>query len=238
MPTESNPETRGPSDIWTDEFVSRLRELVARGDRDLAIAAALNREFGAKLTRSAVNGKCLRLNLRLNVDPHDFWTDAVVARLKELVARNDSGAMIAAALNQEFSTAFKRNAVIGKCRRLGLQLNGDAHRLAHQRMGGRPVERESRRQTRRTRQPKPPQVPRPRGPRAPTGPMKWPRSRGAVGIMRLKSWSCRWPYDGKPTLYCGHPVNGSYPYCLEHCFHAYSRWSRAAAQQTCVPIEG
>ena len=52
------------------------------------------------------------------------WTDKIVSRLQRLSYEGYSASAIAEAVNREFSTAFSRNAVIGKIHRMGCTTGG------------------------------------------------------------------------------------------------------------------
>lgn len=52
------------------------------------------------------------------------WTDQIVSRLQRLSYEGYSASAIAEAVNREFSTAFSRNAVIGKLHRMGCTTGG------------------------------------------------------------------------------------------------------------------
>lgn len=52
------------------------------------------------------------------------WTDQIVSRLQRLSYEGYSASAIAEAVNREFSTAFSRNAVIGKLHRMGCSVGG------------------------------------------------------------------------------------------------------------------
>jgi hypothetical protein len=54
------------------------------------------------------------------------WSEDHVARLTTLFREGKSYGQIAALLNREFHTAYSRNAVCGKCDRLGLERGHDA----------------------------------------------------------------------------------------------------------------
>jgi GcrA cell cycle regulator len=57
--------TRSGGLVWTDDMVRRLKELVAGKNSGGGCTAALNSEFGLKLTRNSIMGKANRLKLRL-----------------------------------------------------------------------------------------------------------------------------------------------------------------------------
>lgn len=48
---------------WTDKVISRLRELIAKGEGSTAVANQLNAEYGTDFTRNAIIGKAHRLNI-------------------------------------------------------------------------------------------------------------------------------------------------------------------------------
>lgn len=55
-------------------------------------------------------------------DMTKMWTDQMKARVWELAKGNASSSTIAQTINREFGTVFTRNAVIGMCHRIAVQL--------------------------------------------------------------------------------------------------------------------
>lgn len=140
-----------------------------------------------------------------------------------------SAAQMAAELNALQGTSFTKNAIIGKCRRLGL--DGTPERvLEKRREAARAAARASaalRRAARKARQ-EPPESfqeaaeafdddPPPVPPAAPTS------LRRQVDI---PAHPCRWPLNSPPKgsgqfLFCEQPAAPGQPYCHEHCEVAY-----------------
>src|SRR5271155_2425517 len=57
--------------------------------------------------------------------------DAINERFAELVAAGKTANAVAQALSQEFNRDINRNAVIGRCHRLGMQLTGIKTRIVN-----------------------------------------------------------------------------------------------------------
>ena len=53
-----------------------------------------------------------------------LWTEEVIARVEKMADRGCAASMIAETINHEFGTSFTRDAVLSKCRRLGVELFG------------------------------------------------------------------------------------------------------------------
>jgi GcrA cell cycle regulator len=136
------------------------------------------------------------------------WDDKHVDRLKEL-APTKSCAVIAAWLNIQFSTAYTRNAVIGKLNRLGLS---------------KPVTapQDSRVGPRKPRKPRKQYAPSGFDRTAPPPlatlplPMNEPNPAAAMPFEALTSRMCRWPYGDGPFLFCGAEIAGHPSYCPCH----------------------
>jgi GcrA cell cycle regulator len=51
-----------------------------------------------------------------------------------------------------------------------------------------------------------------------------PEMAGKTSLLDLNDRVCKWPlgHPGEPDFhFCGEPVNPGFPYCVEHCGHAY-----------------
>ncbi len=137
--------------------------------------------------------------------PAIAWSIELEQRLRELIPQGLSGSQIAARLNDEFSLSITRCAVIGKTRRIKLQLRGSSGnriRVAADRKVRIPKPK-----------PEPKVTPKPVAPVAPdTDPVK---------LFDLnESNACRWPIgEAVPYLYCGAPR----AFCDDplHCYCDY-----------------
>lgn len=135
------------------------------------------------------------------------WTDNLIKRLKALIADNMSATQIAIKLD----CGATRNAIIGKVRRLGLQLKGNTN------SGGRP-----RKSKFRPSMPTSMIEPRP----APVlGTMPAARGGEMCDLIDLTFTSCRFPFgDGPPYKFCGKQtfVEGA-SWCADHSRIVYQR---------------
>jgi GcrA cell cycle regulator len=137
------------------------------------------------------------------------WTPEIDARLRELHSQALVFRQIAAILNADFGLSLTRNACIGRGRRIGL--------------GVRTVS-PPRQRPRKPRAQKPKKVTvqtraiSPRLHRAP------PIVPGALTMLQLNNTTCHWPSGtSAPYTYCGKPVHGGKPFCLEHCKMGYQK---------------
>jgi hypothetical protein len=120
--------------------------------------------------------------------PAFTWTDDMVRRLKELHSRGDSYSIIAAELG------LNRNAVAGKCKRLGLKFNGQVGRRSLIQVRAKP---------------------RPRKVAAVV-------SLG-LSFNELRRGTCKFPHGDRGSFsFCGHDTNGA-TYCEYHSRLAYRR---------------
>lgn len=128
------------------------------------------------------------------------WPDAVVERLRQLVADKLSGSRIADRLQREFDFRKSRCAVIGKVSRLQLKLNGAPH-FVRPRNGYGP---------RRRNWTKPSVYE--------IAPAQAPADHHCT-LLDLTPSSCRWPVSDDPRvdgfLYCG-AATAQWPYCPHH----------------------
>lgn len=167
------------------------------------------------------------------------WDDALIARLKELVAAGLSATQI----TRELPGGFTRNAILGKKQRLGLSTPLALY-IAQKRMeskqrrgpkltrNGHAVKASTKAaQKRSTREPKSRKKPDPFAEMF--GEIVMPTTAAddlAIPVEQRKSlqgltpWTCRWPIGnpGEPGFgFCGAiPVEGL-PYCPNHCRRAY-----------------
>jgi GcrA cell cycle regulator len=126
------------------------------------------------------------------------WTSEHDAMLRKLREDGFSSTQIGIAVNVEFHTFYTRNAVIGRCHRLGL-----------------------------TKQKNPPGPPKPRVRttpfREPGMPVNKPPELRCVEanprnipLLDLEPGQCRWPYGDGPFTFCGYPALTDLSYCGAH----------------------
>jgi len=153
-----------------------------------------------------------------------FWTDTMDKMLKAMLANGDSASVIAQAVGRT------RNAVIGRCHRLGVR---KIRRVA----GPRPAVKRNRSNT-----PRPARIAvtqrldmRPTmAPAMVTATVveqtryQAPRDTRKT-LLELVHGDCRWPCGdvGAPDFFfCGAPQAEGYSYCSHHCRIAYQPTSR------------
>lgn len=131
-----------------------------------------------------------------------FWQPEYDAELKELAASGHTGSEAAAAVNFKFSTAYSRNATIGRMHRLGItkpRVVQNANRRA--------VKQIAKREQERTK------------PREPIAPNMEPVRVAYVAphhVNLLDLHGCRYPFGDGPFTFCNHfKLKGS-SYCPEH----------------------
>ncbi|MBR1270980.1 hypothetical protein JQ629_26235 [Bradyrhizobium sp. AUGA SZCCT0222] len=152
------------------------------------------------------------------MEPID-WAPEHSGALRELFALHLSFARIAAAINRKFNTAYSRNAVLSRARRMGLAGND--------RSGSPPYSQ--------------PRLDRPGEihlvkSTSPSFPWPVPPFRGAkpvelrcveidplhLSLLELERGNCRYPYggdeEGEAITFCGHPRRPGSSYCTPH-FH-------------------
>lgn len=74
--------------FWTPQMVTRMKKLWSDGQADLDIARVLNRLYGTKLTRNAIQGKLQRTNAlgkktrlyRMRTEDRAFLNDPDIAQ--------------------------------------------------------------------------------------------------------------------------------------------------------------
>jgi GcrA cell cycle regulator len=143
----------------------------------------------------------------------NIWTDGRVAMLKDIFPSGNSHSILARQINEQTGSSFSRNAVIGKCHRLGLE---------------RTIERTVK--PRKSRPPRParfldrftsvfeliePPVPVDDD----TIPLRQRRS-----FLELTDSTCRWPVGNvgeRDFFFCGAVPFQDKPYCASHCAVAY-----------------
>lgn len=163
------------------------------------------------------------------------WAPEHSDALREYLARGMSYSAIANALNAKFSTAYSRNAAIGRAKRMGLaspdrpadlpKLQPQAsaprlHRLRKRQMAeqGRPapVLASAKRVTLRCIQ-------------------IMPRH---LSVIELEPGDCRYPYggdeEGEAITFCGHPQRQDSSYCVGH-FHL-TRGPGTASERAAGPV--
>ncbi|CAN7424626.1 hypothetical protein LJR220_003822 [Bradyrhizobium sp. LjRoot220] len=148
------------------------------------------------------------------MEPTD-WPPEHSGALRELFALHLSFARIAAAINRKFSTAYTRNAVLGRAKRMGLVGTDRSESQPALNRSGRIhlVEQTS------------PRFPWPVPPFKGTKPVELrcveidPLH---LSIAELERGNCRYPYggdeEGETITFCGHPRRPGSSYCTAH-FH-------------------
>jgi GcrA cell cycle regulator len=177
------------------------------------------------------------------------WTPAHCAALRENFAKGLSYKQIAAALNATFKTAYTRNAVLGRAKRMGLS---EFDRAEFQR---KPWPKRSPKAPRpslaksslaksslgQSRQRRLPEVwwPVPKFKRTETAKLRCveidPRH---LSLIDLKPSDCRYPYggdeEGEAITFCGHPRREGSSYCDAH--FSLSRGPGSASERAAVAI--
>ena len=143
------------------------------------------------------------------------WAPEHSDALREGVARGMSFSKIAEAINLKFNTAYSRNAVIGRAKRMGLA----AVDRPPCRMGPRP----DRPHEPRADQPRSLAFSRPPPACAKPEPVRLqcveiePRH---LSLIELERDDCRYPYggdlEGEAITFCGHPRRSGASYCTPH----------------------
>jgi GcrA cell cycle regulator len=138
------------------------------------------------------------------------WSPSKVERLKALAAEGKSGRQIA----QDLGPGFTRNAVIGKCKRMGLQLKGKAPTFSQTNQPRRPPRLFGPKALQRvTFKPLPEPPPEP----AFVHPKKQGKASG-VSFLKTQFWNCRYIIGGKPfkRICCGMRVVTGTSWCMNH----------------------
>lgn len=147
---------------------------------------------------------------------YDLWTAEREAALRKAVAQKLTGGQITDILNAQFGLRLSRNAVIGKCGRLGIRLAGKSK-------GGAGLV------TTTGKRNAPPLLAKPAPPRPlPVAPA--PLTAEDIAELRtlltLPGGACRWPLagEGKMTQFCGQEqAADDAPYCAWHMLRAVSK---------------
>lgn len=152
------------------------------------------------------------------------WAEEHSLALREYLGKGMSFSQIAKAINARFSTAYSRNATIGRARRMGF--SGPARDDIPVRPKRRTKRLPARLLKMRARalagqRPKPAVVKR-------AAALKL-RSVGIVprhlSLLELEPRDCRYPYggeaEGEAITFCGHPRREGSSYCVAH-FHLTS----------------
>jgi GcrA cell cycle regulator len=146
------------------------------------------------------------------------WNDEQVALLKQGYANGLSHTLIASQLWQELRMSVSRNAVIGKCNRLGLPRRRSSVKIQGQGAGprrSRAASNSDRRTTQRIRLGSVVLLPEPE--------MPSPEHLG-IAFFDLNANHCRFPQgEGLAATYCGHSVISEGPYCAFHHRLCYAR---------------
>jgi GcrA cell cycle regulator len=133
------------------------------------------------------------------------------AALIRHVADGKSLSQAAVLINAEFKTQFSRNAAIGRAHRLGIKAGVRYKTMRKPKDKGE------------TRAPKP-QRPRAvrRNPIVAPIEVEQPEPRCVevisreLDILTIEPGECRYPSEGAPFTFCGHPVRGESSYCGPH----------------------
>jgi len=187
------------------------------------------------------------------------WTPEHCAALRENFAKGLSYAQIAAAINAKFMTAYTRNAVLGRAKRMGL---AESDRLKYRRkpwpkrspkapkpgvsksglrkssLGKSSLGKSSLRQSRQRRLPEM-WWPVPKFKRTETAELRCveidPRH---LSLIDLAPSDCRYPYggdeEGEAITFCGHPRREGSSYCPAH--FNLSRGPGSASERAAVAI--
>ncbi len=177
------------------------------------------------------------------------WTPEHCAALRENFAKGLSYAQIAGVLNAAFKTAFTRNAVLGRAKRMGL---AESDRAEFQRkpwpkrspkarqpsLAKSSLAKSSLGKSRKRRLPEM-WWPVPKFKRTETAELRCveidPRH---LSLIDLKSADCRYPYggdeEGEAITFCGHPRREGSSYCPAH--FNLSRGPGSASERAAVAI--
>ena len=150
------------------------------------------------------------------VSPWDI--PGIDARLRELHAQSGEASLtmaeMAEKLSFEFEVEITKNALIGRCHRIGLPPRGDIS------IKKRDARREAGKMIRiRVRVD------------APIPPIIEVAGDAALTLQQLRQDTCRWPLgktsDYPPYLFCGEPAALERSYCLVHHKEAHGGWRPA-----------
>ena len=152
-----------------------------------------------------------------HINESSVWlTPGINERLRDLHARDGSAAlsmsMLADKLNEEFGTNLTRNAIVGRCRRLGLPRRPAPIVRTYPKPKAKPG-------------PKPMRIFKVDAPIMPDIAVRLPED-NALTIYQLETDTCHWPLGEAmarpPFLYCGKAAVEGRPYCAAHCAKAYN----------------
>lgn len=145
------------------------------------------------------------------------WTAAMHARLVELNGHFDNRTL-ANMLSVEFGIRITRNAVIGKCHRLGYGSGKtpgvDPHKRKRKRKAAVVIVAS-------------PSLPDPPPPPEPPLPVRRPGD--PVPLIELQVAQCKYPVEGPPFLFCARPTPELASYCEEHYALCHTGAARTAA---------
>jgi GcrA cell cycle regulator len=160
-----------------------------------------------------------------------YWASEHSDALREFIALGLSWSEAGAAINRKFETAYTRNAVLGRARRMGLmaprppELSPGATPTLNRLGGVRPPE------------PRLPWLHRPMPvfERTETAPLRCveiePRH---LSLVDLERGDCHYPYggdeEGEAITFCGHPRRPGSSYCTPHFY--LSRGPGAPSEHT------
>lgn len=149
-----------------------------------------------------------------------MWSEEQLEQLHKLAGVGLSAGEIGARIGKT------RNAVVGKCHRIGIPLGSKSAPAVHySKHVARPKDAPPRPRQRHKRATTPilkPTIlpPPPKEPPVPIEPRK-------IELTELSADDCKWPIGDGPFLFCGNPrdtaLNGveQVPYCFQHCRVAY-----------------
>ena len=148
------------------------------------------------------------------------WPTEHSCALRELHAKGMSYGEIAREMNARFGTAYTRNAVLGRGKRMGFVAPGT---MREQQPPRRLLARAERAQARMMEERRPPPIlVAPVPPAAPVRLRCVGISPRLISLVDLEPGDCRYPYggdtDGDPIVFCGHPRQPGSCYCTPH-FH-------------------
>lgn len=137
-----------------------------------------------------------------------YWPDEHTLYLREIHPLHLSNSQMASLINKKFGTFYTRNAVIGKCSRLGLPSRPKPKPSIYPRREVAPRERK------RVWQQKPGPQPVEIEPEFICDP---------IPLLELKEQSCRWPISGeaRSIMFCGADKLEPLSYCARHCRIAF-----------------
>jgi GcrA cell cycle regulator len=167
------------------------------------------------------------------------WTPEHCAALRENFAKGLSYAQIAAAINATFKTAYTRNAVLGRAKRMGFA-ESDRPEYVRKPWPKRP-QRVRKPSLAKSSQRRLPELwwPVPKFKRTETAELRCaevdPRH---LSLIDLEPSDCRYPYggdeEGEAITFCGHPRREGSSYCAAH--FKLSRGPGSASERAAVAV--